>query len=119
MSTVHVDDKAGSDATGSGSPESPYQSLAFAILTRGADAKFLTRSDPDKNYEEVTPSALKKGKKSAQILEGKKKKEEERASRDQKEAEEAKERLEKKLQESKAIKLTEDSSLPPAKKVRS
>src|ERR1700761_1215600 len=117
MSAIHVDDKAGSDTTGSGTPESPYQSLACAILTHGQSSTFLTRPDPSAKYEEPSPTALKKAKKNAEILEKKKKKDEERAVREQKEKAEEKERTEKRLDESKAIVLVDDSSLPKPVKV--
>lgn len=116
MSTIHVDETAGSDETGKGTPELPYQSLAFALYTH-PDAKFAIRKDATAEYEEPTQSALKKAKKSADGIEKKRKKAEELAQREANEKKEARERKEKQIEESKQIVLVEDNSLPPAKKV--
>ena len=64
MSTVYVDEASGSDETGKGTQEQPYQTLAFAIFTHG-NPKILSRKDPAATYEEPTQSALKKAKKGA------------------------------------------------------
>jgi asparaginyl-tRNA synthetase len=118
MSTIHVDETAGSDDTGKGTPELPYQSLAFALYTH-PDAKFAIRKDATAEYEEPTQSALKKAKKGADGIEKKRKKAEELAQREANEKKEARERREKQIEESKRIVLVEDSSLPPAKTVGS
>ena len=65
MSTIHVDETTGSDETGTGTPEQPYQSLAFALFAH-PDAKVLARKDAGAAYEEPTQSALKKAKKGAE-----------------------------------------------------
>ena len=117
MSTIHVDETTGSDDTGKGMPELPYQSLAFALYTH-PDAKLLVRKDAAGTYEEPTQSALKKAKKGADGLEKKRKKAEELAEREAKEKKEERERREKLIEESKKIVLVEDESLPKAKKVR-
>ena len=60
---------------------------------------------------------MKKAKKGADGIEKKRKKAEELAAREANEKNEARERRERQLEESKKIVLTEDSSLPTAKKV--
>ena len=117
MAPIHVDEATGSDETGKGTPEAPYQSLAFALYTH-PDGAFQIRKDASTPYDEPTQSALKKAKKGADGIEKKKKKAEELAQREAKEKADARERKEKKLEESKKIVLQEDPSLPKATKVR-
>ncbi|KAI0343548.1 asparaginyl-tRNA synthetase [Trametopsis cervina] len=117
MASIHVDEAAGSDDQGKGTPESPYQSLAFALFTHPG-ASLLIRKDASATYEEPTQSALKKAKKGADGLEKKKKKAEELAERDAQQKAQERERKEKLIEESKKIVLTEDSSLPKAKKAK-
>ena len=112
MSSIHIDESKGSDTTGNGSPDQPYQTLAFAVFTH-ASASLLSRKDASATYEEPTQSALKKAKKMAEGLEKKRKKQDELAEREAKENAER----EKNLEESKKIVLTEDTSLPKASKV--
>ena len=116
MATIHVDETTGSDETGTGTPEQPYQTLAFALFTH-ADAKLLTRKDAGSAYDEPTQSAVKKARKGADGLEKKRKKAEELAAREAQDKAAERERREKLIEESKKIVLVEDSSLPPAKKV--
>jgi len=107
---VYVDETGGSDATGTGSVDQPYQSLAYALFARGtsaSSAQLLIRKDPNGTYDEPTQSALKKAKKGADGIEKKKKKAEELAER---EAKEKKER-ERVLEESKKLVLVEDETL--------
>ncbi|OSC98435.1 asparaginyl-tRNA synthetase [Trametes coccinea BRFM310] len=115
MAPIHVDESAGSDETGKGTPEQPYQTLAFALYSH-PEEKFLIRKDAAGTYEEPTQSALKKAKKGADGIEKKRKKAQELAEREAKELAEARERKEKKLEESKKIVLEEDPSLPVAVK---
>lgn len=117
MATIHIDETGGSDTTGNGAQDQPYQSLGFAVFTHGAAASFLTRKDATGTYEEPTLSSLKKAKKTAEGIEKKKKKQEELAAREAKEQGEAKEKREKLLEESKKIKLQEDPTLPQTVKV--
>lgn len=117
MAPIHVDETAGSDTTGNGTTEQPYQTLGFAVFSSGGTDTFLTRKDPNGTYEEPTQSSLKKAKKTAEGIEKKKKKQEELAAREEKEQGEAREKREKMLEESKKIVLTEDPSLPEAVKV--
>lgn len=121
MSTVCVDEAAGSDETGKGTQELPYKSLAFAIFSNtGLDnVKYLIRKDATADYDEATQSALKKSKKGADGLEKKRKKAEELAAREDSERKAERERKEKLLEESKKIVLEEDTALPKATRVQS
>ncbi|KAF9047627.1 asparaginyl-tRNA synthetase [Panaeolus papilionaceus] len=114
MAPIYVDEATGSDTTGNGAQNEPYQSLGFAIFTHGPDIQLLFRKDATASFEEPTQSSVKKAKKNAEGLEKKKKKQEELAARDTKEKAEEKERRERLLEESKKIVLTEDASLPKA-----
>lgn len=120
MSTVYVDESAGSDETGQGTQDSPYQSLAYALHVNAADAaiKVAIRKDAAGTYEEPTQSALKKAKKGADGIEKKQKKAEELKLREAQAQSDEKEKREKLLEESKKIKLEEDSSLPKAEKAK-
>lgn len=117
MAPIHIDESAGSDDTGLGTPEAPYQSLAFALFKHGQTTSTLIRKDPTGTYEEPTQSSLKKAKKGADGLEKKRKKAEELAEREAKLKGEEKEKREKLLEESKKIILKEDGSLPAPTKV--
>jgi len=115
MSTVYIDEAAGSDTTGKGTEDLPYQTLGFALFSApSADAKFLIRKDASVPYDEPTQSSLKKAKKTADGLEKKRKKQGEQAERDAEE----KAKKDKMLEESKKVVLVEDASLPKAAKVR-
>lgn len=118
MAPIYVDETAGSDTTGKGTLEEPYQSLALALFNHGETTPFQIRKSPEAEYDEPTQSSLKKAKKNASGIEKKKKKQEELAEREAKEKNEEKERKEKLLEESKKIVLEEDALLPKATKVR-
>jgi asparaginyl-tRNA synthetase len=117
MSQYYIDETTGSDTTGDGTEQKPYQSLAYALFTHGQSSSCLIRKDSSAPYDEPTQSALKKAKKGADGLEKKKKKAEEIAEREAREKGEADAKREKLLEESKKIKLEEDPSLPAAVKV--
>lgn len=117
MAPIHIDESIGSDETGKGTPEAPYQTLAFAVYS-SPEGPYAIRKDASGTYEEPTQSALKKAKKGADGIEKKRKKAEELVEREAKERAEARERKEKKLEESKKIVLEEDPALPAAVKVR-
>ena len=121
MSSVYVDEAAGSDETGKGTQELPFKSLAFAVYSSDAsdNIKYLIRKDATVDYDEATQSALKKAKKGADGIEKKKKKAEELAAREDGERKAERERKEKLLEESKKIILEEDSTLPKTTKVQS
>jgi hypothetical protein len=118
MAAIHVDETSGSDITGTGTPDQPYQTLGFAVFSHGGGEPFLTRKDSSGTYEEPTQSSLKKAKKTAEGIEKKRKKQEELAEREAKEKGEERERREKLLEESKKLVLVEDPALPRATKVR-
>jgi asparaginyl-tRNA synthetase len=120
MAPIYIDEAVGSDTTGSGTIEAPYQSLGVALFnhpTSESTPAFLIRKDAAGTYEEPTQSSLKKAKKTADGLEKKKKKAEELAEREAKEKGDEKERREKILEESKKIVLEEDGTLPKPTKV--
>lgn len=117
MSSFYIDETAGSDTTGQGTQEAPYQTLALAIFNHGESATFQIRKSPEATYDEPTQSSLKKAKKNASGLEKKKKKQEELAEREAQEKNEEREKKEKVLEESKKIVLIEDAALPKATKV--
>jgi asparaginyl-tRNA synthetase len=118
MAPIYVDETAGSDLTGVGSQEAPYQSLAYALFTQGHSVTVLIRKDPSADYEEPTQSALKKAKKGADGLEKKRKKAEELAEREARARGEDREKRERLLEESRKIQLVEDATLPTAIRVR-
>ena len=117
MSLIYVDESSGSDTTGQGSLEKPYQSLAQAIYAHGQEAQLRIRKTPETQYEEPTSSSVKRAKKNAHGIEKKKKKEEEQAERDAKKQGEEKEKRERLLEEGKKIVLEEDLALPTATRV--
>ena len=118
MALIHIDEKAGSDTTGQGSPDQPYETLAFALFNHQASSpRYLIRKDPTGTYEEPTQSALKKAKKGADGLEKKRKKAEEAATKEAQADREEKERRERLLADSKKIVLKEDETLPKATRV--
>ncbi|EGO00670.1 hypothetical protein SERLA73DRAFT_178541 [Serpula lacrymans var. lacrymans S7.3] len=117
MAQVYIDESAGSDTTGTGTIDLPYQSLAQAIFSTQS-TEYLIRKDPNTEYDAPTQSALKKAKKGAEGLEKKKKKAEEAAEREAGEEKEKREKREKLLEESKQIVLVEDEALPKATKAK-
>jgi len=114
MAPSYINEATGSDITGDGTQEKPYQTLGFAVYTLGntTPESFLVYGK--ESYEEPTQSALKKAKKTADGIDKKRKKQEELDAK--KEAEDKEKR--EKLEESRKIVLTEDESLPKATKVR-
>lgn len=120
MAPIYIDEKAGSDISGDGSTEKPYETLAFAIYSHQASSsQYFIRviKDSESTYEEPTQSSMKKAKKNAEGIEKKRKKAEELAARDAQASIAIKERKEKQLAESKKIVLKEDESLPRATRV--
>jgi len=113
---IYIDQKGGSNETGTGSEEAPYQSLAYALIKQGAEATFSIRADSSTEYAAPTPTALKKAKKDADNLQKKAKKEAERGAQDQANKVLERERVEKRLEESKKVVLQEDATLPKPKK---
>ncbi|KAJ3560324.1 hypothetical protein NP233_g10910 [Leucocoprinus birnbaumii] len=120
MSTVYIDEAQGSDTTGTGTQATPYQTLGYALFanTAGDATKYLIRKDSTAEYDDPSPSSLKKAKKTADGLEKKKKKAEELAAKEAQKSAEDKERREKLLEESKKIVLEEDQGLPKASRAK-
>ncbi|KAJ8517509.1 hypothetical protein ONZ45_g5327 [Pleurotus djamor] len=118
MSSIYIDETAGSDTPGNGTQEAPYATLGFAVFTHGSTTQFLTRKDPNGTFEEPTLSSLKKAKKTAEGLEKKRKKAEELAAKAAEDQGKEKEKREKLLEESKGVVLVEDESLPKATKTK-
>ncbi|KAJ7593838.1 asparaginyl-tRNA synthetase [Mycena floridula] len=116
MAPFHVDELDGSDITGQGSADKPYQTIAFALFTHGQAEPILFRKNASETYEEPTQSALKKAKKTADGLEKKRKKQEELAEREAKEQGIKKAERDRLLEESKKIVLVEDETLAKAVK---
>ena len=115
-SQYYVDEATGSDTTGTGLIDAPFQSLGYARY-KFPEGSFLIRKDASEEYDAPTQSALKKAAKTAQGIEKKIKKQEELEERERTAKKEEREKREKLLEESKKIILTDDESLPKAKKV--
>ncbi|TRM69024.1 hypothetical protein BD626DRAFT_390401 [Schizophyllum amplum] len=114
MAPIHIDETTGSDTTGTGAPDAPYQTLAYAVFKSATDATFLTRKDASATYDEPTQSSLKKAKKGAEGLEKKRKKAEELAEKSAAAKGEEREKRDRQLEESKKIVLEEDPALATA-----
>ncbi|CAG8769340.1 3140_t:CDS:2, partial [Acaulospora morrowiae] len=110
-STVYVDEIQGSDETGTGEREAPYQTLICAFQKRGENIKILIKKESDGDYNDPSGAALKKAKKRVEELAKKAKKLEE-----QKRLETEKERL--LLEEAKKIVLEKDPNLSQAVKIK-
>lgn len=108
---VYVDESTGSDETGTGSLESPFHSAAQAIFTEGSSTPLtiMVRKTSTDEYAVISPSALKKAKKGADIIEKKQKKALEAEAKAAEKAVEA--------EKFKSVILEEDPSLPSAIKV--
>ncbi|CAE6507140.1 unnamed protein product [Rhizoctonia solani] len=114
-SLVYVDETAGSDEKGDGTEVSPYATPVAALGgPQGAEATIFIRKAPADEYAPISGAALKRAKKGLEQQREKSKKAEAAA------AKEAQERLREaqKLEESKKIVLTEDSSLPASIKTK-
>ncbi|KAF8525974.1 asparaginyl-tRNA synthetase [Hysterangium stoloniferum] len=112
-SQIYVDEITGSDTTGDGTIQQPYQSAAHALFVNQAisEPKLLMRSKEESDFVEITASALKKARKNADGLAKKAKKSEELKLREEQAKGAEAEKTQKKLEESKKIVLTEDSDL--------
>lgn len=118
MTTVYIDEAAGSDNTGRGTEDAPYQSLGHAIYAGPDTSRYLVRKDASGEYADPTQSSLKRAKKTADGLDKKRKKAEELKEKELAKDSEEREKREKLLEDSKKILLVEDETLPPAKRVR-
>jgi len=121
VTQIYVEETTGSDTTGDGTVEKPYQTAAYAIFTHRSSAPLLILIRPklDDEYAEISPSGLRKAKKNAEGLHKKAKKVEELKLKQEQEKGAEAERLQTKLEESKKIILSEDPELPKATKVSS
>ncbi|KAF2859498.1 asparaginyl-tRNA synthetase [Piedraia hortae CBS 480.64] len=108
---VYIDSASGSD-NASGSETSPYKTLQAAYGRHGKDAAYLVKNE-DGEWKEAAKSALKKAANMVEIQKKKAANEHELQLRQQKEAEERN----KVLEDAKKVVLTEDSSLPRAKRI--
>lgn len=119
MTPTYIDEATGSDATGDGSQNAPYKTVAYVLAQHDADAtnqlELLVRKDGDTPYDKPSDSSLKKAKKGADGLRKKAAKATEVATREAKERTEA----DKRLEESRKIVLVEDETLPKAIKASS
>ncbi|KAK2466592.1 hypothetical protein APHAL10511_000850 [Amanita phalloides] len=118
MTIVYIDEACGSDSTGLGTLEVPYQSLGHAIFSSSDAVSFLVRKEAGGEYTEPTQSSLKKAKKTAEGLEKKKKKADELKERELVKDSEEREKRERLLEESKKTILVEDEALPVAKRAK-
>ncbi|CAE7233042.1 unnamed protein product [Rhizoctonia solani] len=112
---VYVDETAGSDDKGDGTETSPYATPVTALGgPQGAEVAIFIRKAPTDEYVPISGAALKRAKKGLEQQREKAKKAEAAV------AKEAQERLREaqKLEESKKIVLTEDSSLPASIKTK-
>ncbi|KAL1934759.1 hypothetical protein VTP01DRAFT_6941 [Rhizomucor pusillus] len=114
---VYVDELAGSDETGAGTEAAPLKTALKAIEKFGETAKILVKKDAE-GFKDISGAALKKAKKSYAELQRKlKKQEEQRKKQEEEQAKKAEEEA-KALEHAKSIVLTEDASLPSAKKIK-
>lgn len=117
--TIYICEETGSDDTGKGTAESPLLTAVAALTQGGPQASILIRKKAEEEYAALGISALKKAKKTIEINEKKAQKAREAETKaaaldSEKAAKDA-----NRLEESKKIVLTEDTSLPSTTKVSS
>ena len=116
--SVYVNEKSGVDSVEvPGSEAQPFQSPAFALFQNPEAKVFVWKQVEDSeefHYAEISASALKKAKKGAEGL--KKKAEKQQKLAEQQAAQQ--EQAAAKLAQLDLIKIEEDTSLPPAKKIK-
>ncbi|VEU20828.1 DEKNAAC101719 [Brettanomyces naardenensis] len=116
MSKIYVNPTTGADeASANGTEEAPYKSPAYALYQH-ADAELYTYKEVDgkTGYFEISASALKKAKKVSEFLKRKdEKKKQQDAAKSAREADES-----AKLLAAMKITISEDKSLPAAKKIK-
>lgn len=122
VAIVFVDETIGSDETGLGTADSPYQSATKALEAYGDSSdsiKIQIRKSPEEEggYKDISGAALKKAKKRVEEQQKKLKKQEEQRKKQVEEDILKKQQEEQRLEEAKAIVLVEDDSLPKAEKV--
>lgn len=118
MAQVYVNEKSGVDAAEvAGSEAQPFQTPAYALFVQPEAKVFVYKQKEDSEefeYGEISASALKKAKKGADGLKKKLEKQAKQAEEQKKKQEDAA----KKLAELDLITITEDLSLPEAKKIK-
>ncbi|KAF9959113.1 hypothetical protein BGZ65_000813 [Modicella reniformis] len=119
---AHVDEINGSDETGNGSVESPYQSPSKAIQAHGETVKILVwkaaAAEDPAGYSPISGAALKKAVKKAAEADKKAKKQADQAAEQAAKDKAAADDRERVLEAAKKIVLKEDPSLPPATKIK-
>ncbi|KAJ2807987.1 asparagine--tRNA ligase [Coemansia guatemalensis] len=120
---IYVDEAAGSDDAGTGTKEVPYKTAAAAVgiiasMPEEKQSSFKIAIKKGEEYGEITASALKKAKKAYEVSVKKAKKQAEQAAKDQTQRESKAAEEQQRLEESKKVVLTEDSSLPKAKTIK-
>ncbi len=120
---VHVDETKGSDESGNGSVEAPYQSAAKALQAHGESAKIqvwkaAAAEGETSGYAPISGAALKKAVKKVAELEKKAKKLAEQAAELAAKDQAAAEERERVLEAAKQVVLKEDSSLPAATRIK-
>lgn len=113
---AYVDEIAGCDETGLGSEAAPFKTAIKALEKLGENAKVLIKKDAE-GYKDISGAALKKAKKTLVEQQRKAKKLEEQKAKQEEEQKKKAEDEAKALEAAKSIVLTEDASLPAAKKV--
>ena len=108
----------GNDESGNGSVDAPYLSVFAALQQHSADANVLVLKDDKEGYAPVSQAAMKKAKKRLEDAEKKRKKAEEQQLKASQDAEAANADETRRLEESKSIKLVQDSSLPAAQPIK-
>ncbi|KAG0022190.1 hypothetical protein BGZ82_011086 [Podila clonocystis] len=120
---AHVDETKGSDETGNGSVEAPYQSAVKALQAHGDSVKIqvwkVAAADGETSgYVAISGAALKKAVKKVGELEKKAKKVAEQAAELAAKEQAAAEERERVLEAAKAVVLKQDPSLPTATKIK-
>ncbi|KAF9511642.1 hypothetical protein BS47DRAFT_1298667 [Hydnum rufescens UP504] len=115
---VYVDEAQGSDLTGNGSIDTPFQSPVAALTAAGLHAMVHSRKTPNETYEPLGTSALKKAKKIVELNEKKARKADELKAKANAENAERSAKEAKRIEDSKNVVLEEDPSLPPAMKTK-
>ncbi|GJJ68639.1 asparaginyl-tRNA synthetase [Entomortierella parvispora] len=121
---AHVDETKGSDDTGNGSVEAPYQSAVKALQAHGNNVSIqvwkvaAADSGETSGYAAISGAALKKAVKKAAELEKKAKKVAEQAAEQAAKDQAAAEERERVLEAAKKVILVEDPSLPTAARIK-
>lgn len=114
--TIYIDEEKGVDASpATGTEQAPYKSVQHAFLQHADNAQYLVRKSAEEpEWKPAAKAALKKAANFADAQRKKAAKEKELAIRQQKEDEDR----QRVFEEAKKIVITEDKSLPEAKKIK-